>query len=64
MSPEECDPDNSSFGGKAIDVWALGVTMFCLLYGRTPFWGETEFQIMEDIRLSELKVPDGERQIS
>jgi serine/threonine protein kinase len=43
MSPEECDPDNSSFGGKAIDIWALGVTMFCMLYGRTPFWGETEF---------------------
>ena len=43
MSPEECDPDNETFGGKAIDVWALGVTMFCMLFNKTPFWGKTEF---------------------
>jgi serine/threonine protein kinase len=23
--------------GKAIDVWALGVTLYCFLYGRVPF---------------------------
>jgi serine/threonine protein kinase len=57
MSPEECDPDTFSFSGKAIDVWALGVTMFCLLYNRTPFWGETEYQIMEAIRTEDLKLP-------
>lgn len=64
MSPEECDPDNVSFGAKAIDVWALGVTMFCMLFNKTPFWGETEFQIMENIRLKEIAWPEDARSVS
>lgn len=27
---------------KAIDVWAFGVTLYCLLFGRTPFESETD----------------------
>lgn len=50
MPPEECDPDTDEFSGKSVDVWALGVTLFALLYNKVPFWGETEFQIMEIIR--------------
>ena len=64
MSPEECDPDNVSFGAKAIDVWALGVTMFCMLFNKTPFWGETEFQIMENIRTQAVVIPQDVRPIS
>ncbi|TFY79535.1 hypothetical protein EWM64_g4477, partial [Hericium alpestre] len=30
---------------KAIDVWALGVTMYSMLFGRTPYVAETEFQL-------------------
>jgi serine/threonine protein kinase len=43
MSPEQCDPDRESFGAKAIDVWAVGVTFYCLLFNRTPFSGKTEY---------------------
>jgi [calcium/calmodulin-dependent protein kinase] kinase len=24
----------TSFGGKAIDIWAAGVTLYCMIYGR------------------------------
>jgi len=24
--------DVSSFSGKAVDVWALGVTLYCMIY--------------------------------
>jgi len=32
MAPECCDPDVESFSGKAVDVWSLGVTLFCICY--------------------------------
>lgn len=50
MPPEECDPDTDEFSGKTVDVWALGITLFCLLYNKIPFSGSTEYQIMETIR--------------
>jgi len=34
---------------KAIDVWALGVTLYCFVYGRCPFNAETEFELFNII---------------
>ena len=65
MSPEECDPESMTFGAKAIDIWALGVTLFCMLFNRTPFHGDTEFAIMEAIRTQPVVIPgDDLRHIS
>ena len=43
MPPEACDPDIDEYSGKAADVWALGVTLFALLYNKCPFWGQTDY---------------------
>ncbi|KAI0243834.1 hypothetical protein L0F63_007091 [Massospora cicadina] len=41
----------------AIDVWALGVTLFCLAFGRPPFVAESEFELFEMIPRAPLEFP-------
>lgn len=65
MAPEACDPDIDEYSGKALDVWALGVTLYALLYNKCPFWGETDYQIMESIRNDPVNIPsDDVRSVS
>ncbi|CAG8460496.1 2085_t:CDS:10 [Ambispora leptoticha] len=34
---------------KAIDIWALGVTLYCFIFGRCPFIADTEFELFFDV---------------
>jgi serine/threonine protein kinase len=33
--------DGEAYSGKSADVWALGCTLFMMLYGDRPFHGDT-----------------------
>lgn len=44
--------------GKGIDVWALGVTLYCLLFGDTPFMARTEYELYNVIVRESVRVPD------
>lgn len=44
--------------GPVIDIWALGVTLFVMLYGYLPFDGETFSEIKENITQKSPKFPD------
>lgn len=41
---------------KAIDVWALGITLFCMLFARTPFV-DTEYVVMRQIADEDIYIP-------
>ncbi|PKI84386.1 non-specific serine/threonine protein kinase [Malassezia vespertilionis] len=41
----------------AIDVWALGVTLYCLLFGHPPFMAETEFGLFDVILKEDYALP-------
>ncbi|KAF9349207.1 hypothetical protein BGX34_001975 [Mortierella sp. NVP85] len=43
---------------KAIDVWALGVTLYCFVYGRCPFIADTEFELFNIIPRRQPIFPD------
>jgi serine/threonine protein kinase len=43
---------------KAIDVWALGVTLYCFVYGRCPFIADTEFELFNIIPRRQPTFPD------
>ncbi|KAL8861257.1 MAG: hypothetical protein Q9178_002473 [Gyalolechia marmorata] len=64
-APELCDPDIFNFESKAkrppvtgqIDVWALGVTLYGMIFGRLPFYDISEFGMYEKIAKEPLFVP-------
>ncbi|XP_030078471.1 calcium/calmodulin-dependent protein kinase kinase 1 [Microcaecilia unicolor] len=37
MAPEALSDTGQRFSGKAIDVWAMGVTLYCFVFGKCPF---------------------------
>jgi serine/threonine protein kinase len=59
FAPELCitDPMDYPFPvTKAIDVWALGITLFCMLYARTPYV-DNEVVVMRQIADEEIYIP-------
>ncbi|CUS20510.1 LAQU0S01e08240g1_1 [Lachancea quebecensis] len=56
IAPELCnfEENDSSLDGFKIDIWSLGVTIFCLIENRLPFWGENEFDTFQKIANDEL----------
>ncbi|CAJ0823631.1 16905_t:CDS:2, partial [Entrophospora sp. SA101] len=41
--------------GKPIDIWSIGVIMYTMLCGYTPFWGEDQAALFESIMSGEYE---------
>ncbi|KAI9593788.1 kinase-like domain-containing protein [Syncephalis fuscata] len=57
MAPELVSVERHNYSGKAADIWSMGVTLFCLCFGRLPFVGESILDVYSAIRETPLSIP-------
>ena len=55
--PDPSRPRTRPSVGRGIDVWALGVTLYCLLFGDSPFMASTEYELYNVIVKEGILVP-------
>ncbi|KAG0005467.1 hypothetical protein BGZ65_011089 [Modicella reniformis] len=60
MAPELCQLHHGEVSGRATDVWSMGVTLYCLRYGRLPYVSESILEIHRVIREENFIVPETE----
>lgn len=58
-APELCGK-HGEVSGKAADIWSMGVSLFCLKYGKLPFARPGIIEIFEAIKTQEPPIPAGE----
>lgn len=57
MAPEVLDPSTKTYSGRALDVWALGCTLYAFVYGRLPYTADTVLAVHEQIRTQPVQWP-------
>ncbi|KAG6934682.1 calcium/calmodulin dependent protein kinase kinase 2, partial [Chelydra serpentina] len=58
MAPETLSETRTIFSGKALDVWAMGITLFCFVFGQCPFMDERILSLHSKIKTQPLEFPD------
>lgn len=57
IPPELCVAKHGEISGRAVDVWSMGVTLYCLRYGRIPFHTSNIFDLYNAIRNDKVELP-------
>ncbi|KAG9061710.1 hypothetical protein KI688_006859 [Linnemannia hyalina] len=57
MAPELCR-SHGEVSGKPTDLWSMGITLFCIRYGRLPFKSGTSLELQKMINENEPDLGD------
>ncbi|KAH6624315.1 kinase-like domain-containing protein [Chaetomium sp. MPI-SDFR-AT-0129] len=60
LPPELCMAKHGDISGKAADIWSMGVSLYCLRYGRIPFNRDGVLEMYEAIKTETPKLPPDE----
>uniref|UniRef100_A0A3P9KLJ2 calcium/calmodulin-dependent protein kinase n=1 Tax=Oryzias latipes TaxID=8090 RepID=A0A3P9KLJ2_ORYLA len=60
MAPETMTEHFQFFSGKALDVWAMGVTLYCFVFGKCPFYDEYIVSLHNKIKNKPVEFPEPE----
>lgn len=52
-----CEAPKAHAKSYAMDVWAVGVVLYFMLYGRVPFGGRSDVEIQQSICMGKLRFP-------
>ncbi|XP_038058645.1 calcium/calmodulin-dependent protein kinase kinase 1-like isoform X2 [Patiria miniata] len=58
MAPETLHEDSNKYGGRALDVWAIGITLYCFIFGQVPFQDSFILGLHSKIRNLPLPFPE------
>ncbi|KAK5467696.1 hypothetical protein LTS15_000669 [Exophiala xenobiotica] len=57
LPPELCVARHGDVSGRAADIWSMGVTLYCLKYGRIPFEKTGIFELYDAIKGEDPELP-------
>ncbi|RQM06857.1 hypothetical protein DH86_00004367, partial [Scytalidium sp. 3C] len=61
LPPELCVARHGDISGRAADIWSMGVSLYCLKFGRIPFERSGVLDLYESIKNDEVEFePDTE----
>uniref|UniRef100_A0A665X508 Calcium/calmodulin-dependent protein kinase kinase 2-like n=1 Tax=Echeneis naucrates TaxID=173247 RepID=A0A665X508_ECHNA len=58
LAPEALSETRKNFSGKALDVWAMGVTLYCFVFGACPFMDERILSLHQKIKTQPVVLPE------
>lgn len=58
MAPETMSDYEQTFSGKALDLWAMGVTLYCFVLGKCPFYDEYIVALHAKIKKDAVVFPE------
>ena len=58
LPPELCVSRHGDISGKAVDVWSMGITLYCLYFGTIPFEKTSVLDLYESIKKDKVDLKD------